>query len=188
MVVRNKLYRVIETYRALLKSKHNKAPHKLTLKSNKSKNQILDFYLKHGRFPYKKAKNKTERILGLRFENFVSKVSRSYDPHFRRLAFSTGLRNTNLKRRHNVKEFKQEILQFVKEHKRVPSPSYQYETIEGEARLRNKLDYYTKECNDMTLLGQVYKVDKCHRSGIAGKFRRTINEALKINKPLVRVV
>jgi len=184
MVVRNKVYGVVEKYRSLL---FKKATNKQLMKGYKSKSRILDFYLKNNRWPSRLSTNKREKQLGVRFENFVSKEAPSYDSNFRRLAMATG-RNTNNKRKHNVRGFKKEILEFVKTNGRVPSTSYKYGNSEGEARLRHKLDYYTLDKNDMTFLGKVYEGDKCHRSGIPAKYRALINESLNVDRPLIRLV
>jgi septum formation topological specificity factor MinE len=194
MVVRNKVYRVIDAYRSLLKTKakqHLVTVGKLGLKGikkgNKSKNRILDFFLANNRWPSRISENKRERVLGYRFENFVSKEAASHDPNFRRLAMATG-RTSNHKRKHDVAQFKKDIVEFLQQYGRVPSTSYEYQTVEGEARLRHKLDYYTKKRNDMTLLGTVYKYDKCHLSGIPVKYRKILNEQLDLEKPLIRMV
>ena len=71
---------------------------------------------------------------------------------------------------------------------RVPTTSRKHELIKGEATLRNRLEYYTKDKNDMTFLGKIYAVDKCHLSGIPAKYRPIINEALDVEKPLIRLV
>lgn len=157
-------------------------------RGNKNKNKILNFYVKNGRWPKRTAKSKTESKLGTIFENLVSKESGSYDLQLREIVMSTG-RKSNNKRKHNVKEFKVEIIEFIKENGRVPASNGEYEKIEGEATLRGKLDYYTlkAESKDMTFLGEVYSLDRCHRSGVPSKFRPIINSALDIDKPLIRL-
>ena len=184
MVTRNKLYRIFDKYRALLKSKQEKSKNALTYLANKSKNKILDFYEKNGRWPNRRSEKIIERLLGQRFENYVSKESGSYDPHFRRLAFVTG-RTTNNKRKHDVKGFKKEILDFMAANGRTPAIR---SSCQEENNLRQKLNYYTREKHDMTFLGKVYEADKCHKSGIKGKFRPLINAALDVKKPLIRLV
>lgn len=186
MVVRNKLYRIIDKYRVILQSRYEKTGYKSIRNGNETKNKILDFYLKNHRWPSRRSSSKLEKALGTRFENFISKKSRSYDAAFRRLARATG-RNTNNKRSHDVKGYKKAILEFIKNNGRVPT-TYSGEMIEGEAKLRGKLDYYTLRSNDMTFLGQVYDRDKCHRSGIPVKYRAIINETLNVKKPLIRMV
>ena len=187
----NKLHRTIRRYRNLLRVKVAKRKgekyYTLFLRGNKSKNKVLDFYLANNRWPNCRSKSIYERKLGRRFENFVSKEAASYDPHFRRIVMATG-RVSNNKRKHNVEGFKKEILEFLNTHGRVPCPSYNHEIFEGEARLRHRLDYYTNQKNDMTLLGKIYDVDKCHKSGIPSKFRKIINESLNVEKPLIRLV
>lgn len=96
-------------------------------------------------------------------------------------------RTTNHKRKHDVKGFKKEILQFMETHGRAPM-SRRHQTVEGEGCLREKLNRYTLELKDMTFLGEVYGKDKCHRSGIPGKYRKLINESLDVEKPLIRLV
>jgi hypothetical protein len=188
MVARNKFYRLIDKYRALLKVRVAKSECKgMTIKGNRTKNRILDFFLTENRWPDRKSTKKREQALGQRFENYVSKQAASYDPQFRRIVMLTG-RKSNHKRKHDVQGFKKEILAFIKEHGRVPSTSYQYQTNEGEARLRHKLDYYTQTKKDMTLLGKIYETDKCHLSGIPVKYRKLINESLDVEKPLIRLV
>lgn len=184
MVVQNKLYRIIEKYRSLLKTKSDKND---TMKMGiKSKNLVLDFFLKNNRWPSRLSKNKREKRLGVRFENYVSKESGSFDANFRRIALVTG-RTTNNKRKHDIAGFKKEILEFIETNGRAPM-AYQNETIEGEGNLRNKLNRYTLTLKDMTFLGKVYELDRCHKSGIPAKFRAIINEALDVEKPLIRLV
>lgn len=193
-----KLEKIFNRYRALLakrlkdykygkgagQGKTLNAKNKIRQRNN-SKLRILAFYEKTGKWPSRLGKTKTERTLGTRFENFVSKESATYDSQFRRIAMVSG-RKTNNKRKHNVQEFKAQIIEFIKTNGRAPS-TYSGQTIEGEARLRAKLDYYTKKANDMTLLGEVYSLDKCHKSAIPMKYRPIINVALKVEKPLVRM-
>jgi hypothetical protein len=185
-----KTARIFDKYRALIKSRVAKTNNKyrsFVVRGNRSKNSILTFYLTNGRWPNRKAEGKRERDLGQRFENFIAKESGSYDPQLRRIVMALG-RKSNHKRKHDVQGFKKEILAFIKEHGRVPSTSYQYQTNEGEARLRHKLDYYTQKKKDMTLLGKIYETDKCHLSGIPVKYRKLINESLDVEKPLIRLV
>jgi hypothetical protein len=192
MVVRNKLYGVFDKYRNLLKSKLEKRGRGFRngygglSKGNKTKNKILDFYLKNHHWPSRLSGNKAEKQLATKFENFVSKTAASYDPHFRRIAMLTG-RTTNNKRKHNIKGFKKEILEFIETHGYVPQVK-RHETIEGEGELRNKLNRYTLTKNDMSFLGKVYSLDPCHRSGIPSKFRAIINEILDTETPLIRMV
>lgn len=186
MVSINKNYRLVNTYRGTLTFKL-KTANGQNSRGYRSKIRVLDFYLKNGFWPSRAyAATKTERSLGTKFGNYVAKTSPCYDASFRAVAMATG-RTSNHKRPHNVKAFKQEILDFIKTHGRVPT-TRSGETVEGEGCLRNKLDYYTKQGNDMTLLGKVYEGDKCHKSGIPAKFRALINESLDTDKPLIRLV
>ena len=189
MVVRNKLHRIIDKYVTLLEKnktvtvKNRYGTYQLSLKRGiDSKKRIINFFLKNNRWPSRLSAKTEERKLGFKFENCISKESPLYDPSLRRIAMTTG-RTSNNKRKHNVRGFKKEILEFIQEHGRVPAVH-----AGGESQLRSRLDYYTNECNDMTLLGQVYEVDKCHKSGIPSKYRVTINEALSGSKPLIRLV
>jgi hypothetical protein len=152
---------------------------------NKSKERVLQFFEKNGRWPNRRSESKREVKLGQRFENYISKEAPAYDPQFRRIAMVTG-RKTNNKRKHNVQEFKKEIISFIETNGRVPT-TYSGEKIAGEGTLRAKLDYYTQTAGDMTLLGEVYSLDKCHRSAIPARFRPLINKALDIEKPLIRL-
>ena len=185
MVIRNKLYKVIDRYIKLLTDRKNKTDNKLTLKSSGGKLKVIAFFKTTGRWPTRKSKSKQERKLASCFENYISKKNRCYDSNFRRLVMASGFRSTNNKRKHNVKGFKIEILEFIEMHGRVPS---RLGNIEGENNLHYKLNYYTNKKKDMAFLGKVYKGDKCHRSGILGKYRSIINEALDIDKPLIRLV
>jgi hypothetical protein len=191
-----KLLRIFNKYRALIAKRHKNAPNggrgigpgkKWRLKSVRSKNRVLDFYIVNGRWPKRTAKTKRERSLGAKFENFISKESIVYDSTLRRIVMATG-RRSNHKRKHDISGFKQEIIDFLKTHGRVPMTSYKYEKIPGEARLRHKLDYYTQERNDMSFLGVVYDYDKCHLSKIPSKFRPFLNRNLETDKPLIRIV
>jgi hypothetical protein len=186
MVIRNKLYRIIDKYRSLLIKRYRKTGHKTTLKSNKTKNKILDFYIKNNRWPNRRSKNQFERRLGSRFENFVAKENPCYDPSFRRIVILTGRKPTN-KRTHDYKVLKKEILDFIKTNGRAPR-FYTHDRGSGEARLRGNLNRYTQEYGDTSLLGEVYTLDRCHRSGIPMKFRPLINGALDVDKPLIRIV
>ena len=192
-----KVYRIFEKYRNKIKADLKAIPkgegagrgrntRKMQARGVRSKNQILDFFLKNGSWPTRLSDSKVERRLAQRFENYVAKTAKTYDPTFRLIARALG-RKTNGKRPHNVVGFKEEIMAFLKEHGRVPA-TRSGEKIPGEATLRNKLDYYTKQGNDMTLLGMVYKEDPCHRSGIPSRLRPFINAQLDVTKPLIRLV
>lgn len=187
MVVRNKLYRIIDKYRNLLIKRYRKTGHKTTLESNRSKNKILDFYIKNNRWPNRKSKNQFERRLGSRFENFISKENLCYDRSFRRLVMITG-RKSNNKRKHDYKALKKEILDFMEKYGRAPNYYRSPQEIDGESKLRSNLNRYTGEYNDMGFLSKIYALDPCHRSGIPSKFRPLINKNLNIDKPLVRMV
>jgi hypothetical protein len=187
MVVRNKLYKIFDKYRELLKTRYEKSNHhERILKGNRTKNKILDFYIANNHWPSRLSTNKVERALGTAFENLVSKKSRAFDRQLRRIIMMTG-RTTNNKRPHDIQGSKKQILEFIKTHGHTPK-SYDCQTIEGEGNLRSKLDRYTLTLGDMSFLGQVYGYDKCHRSGIPSKFRSIINEALNTEKPLIRMV
>ena len=192
-----KVYRIFEKYRNKMKNDLKaiktgegvglgQNTRKTRAKGNRSKNRILDFFMKNGRWPDRISDSKTERQLGTRFENFIAKTAKSYDPTFRRIARALG-RKSNNKRPHNTAGFKEEIMTFIKDNGRVPSTA-SGEKIPGEGNLRHKLDYYTKQGNDMTLLGMVYKEDPCHLSGIPMRFRPFLNEQLDVTKPLIRLV
>lgn len=190
MVVINKHFRIVMNFRTELVAALLVA-NKQVKKGIRSKIAVCDFFLKNNYWPNRAyGSTKRERQLGTRFENFVSKEAASYDKAFRSVAFQTG-RKTNHKRKHNVKAFKQEILDFIEKHGRVPMTSYEYQLIPGEATLRHKLDYYTRKRGDMTFLGKVYAGDKCHKSGVPSKLRSVINSALedaRIETPLIRLV
>lgn len=156
-------------------------------RANRSKRRILKFFVENGRWPNRRGTNVSETKMGTLFENYMSKESLSYDSTFRRIAMATG-RKTNNKRAHNIQGFREEIIAFVKENGRVPSTSYEYQKLEGEACLRHKLDYYTKKRKDMSLLGIVYASDPCHLSGIPVKYRPLINQFLMVEKPLCRII
>lgn len=186
MVVRNKVFRVINKFRSILGKRKSETTNKMSLRGIRSKEKVLNFFTKNNRWPSRLGRLKSERSLGTKFENYVSKESPLYDANFRRLAMATG-RTTNNKRKHDVQGFKKKILEFVKEHGRAPM-SYSREKFEGEGNLRAKLDRYTLTNKDMTFLGEVYAADPCHKSGIPGKYRAIINEALTVSKPLIRLV
>lgn len=184
----NRVQKLLNAYLRLLKVRLEGTTkgRSLIVKGNRSRRRVVAFRMKHGRWPSRLAKNPTEKELGTRFELFVSKESGVYDPQLRRIAMITG-RKTNNKRKHNVKAFKAEIIEFIQKNGRVPT-TYSGQKIEGEGALRQKLDYYTREANDMTLLGEVYSLDKCHRSGIPARYRPLLNEALKdLEAPLARL-
>lgn len=187
MVIRNKLYNLLDKYKNHIKQKHEEVNTTSSSMTYRSKIKIIKFYLKHNRWPSRNSKNRYEKTLGTRFENFVSKQCSSYDTSLRRIAMVTG-RTTNNKRKHNVKEFKKDIVEFLKIHNRVPSNCRNKNAQKGESTLRCKLDYYTKKNNDMTLLGKVYEYDKCHRTGIPAKYRALINTNIIVDKPLIRLV
>lgn len=185
MAPRNKQYRLFDKFKALLTGR-TRSGHGQTKIGVKTKVKVLAFYQKHNRWPSCRSKNVAERKLGRSFENYMSKESLAFDLQFRRIAMALG-RKSNHKGKHDVKGFKKKILQFIKDNGRVPT-TYSGAVIEGEGALRSKLDYYTQVKNDMTLLGEVYKLDKCHKSAIPAKFRPTINANLDIDKPLIRMV
>jgi hypothetical protein len=189
MVVVNKHFRLVMNLRIGFLNSLETAESKSLKKGYRSKIQVCDFFLKNNHWPNRFGSTATERRLGTRFENFVSKESGSYDGDFRSVAFATG-RKSNHKRKHNKKEFKRQILEFIEKHGRVPS-TYSGATLDGEGTLRSKLDYYTQRNKDMTFLGQVYGLDKCHLSGILSKYRPLINNLLEENRleePLIRQV
>lgn len=186
MVVKNRSYQLASSYRDRL-NKGLFGANGILKRSIRSKNKVLDFFLGNGYWPSRLSKSKKERVLAARFENYISKENLCFDQELRDLSLATG-RTTNNKRKHDVDGHKKEILEFLKTHNRAPSTSYGYSLIDGEARLRHKLDYYTLDKNDMTLLGKVYEVDKCHRSGIAAKYRAIINQSLDVEKPLIRLI
>ena len=188
MVVRNKFYRIIDRYRKYLAEKYRKTGYKTTLKTNKAKNKILDFYLKNNRWPKHNGQTKTERNLACRFENYIARGgSPQFDANLRRIVMSTG-RKSNNKRKHDRKTLKREILDFIVKYGHVPNNYNRPHEIEGEGKLRVNLDRYTGKYGDMGFLGQVYSLDPCHRSGIPLKFRPLINKSLDVDKPLVRMV
>ena len=152
----------------------------------RSKNRCLNFFLKNNKWPKRNGETVTERTLATRLENYLAKTSLTYDYSLRRIVIAFG-RKSNHKRKHDVQGFKTEILNFLAEHGRAPTTK-SGEVIPGEGNLRHKLDYYTKQGNDMTFLGLVYKEDPCHRSGIPMRFRRILNQQLSVEKPLIRLV
>lgn len=154
-------------------------------KTVSKKKAILRFFTVHGRWPKRTSSDQYECKLGTSFENYLSKKSGNYDRAFRRVAMASG-RVSNHKRPHDPAQFKQDILDFLAKNGRVPLTSYSIDRV--EARLRNKLDYYTKKKHDMSLLGKIYEVDKCHLSGIPTRFRKFLNGQLDVEKPLIRLV
>lgn len=82
MVVKNKSFTLVSVYREVLNSKLFGA-NKQVKKSVRTKNRILDFFLKNGYWPSRLGKRKTESALGTRFENYISKESGSYDKDLR---------------------------------------------------------------------------------------------------------
>lgn len=185
MVQRNKIYDMIEKFRIIL-NKKLLGTNKATKKTIRSKNKVLNFYLKGGKWPSRLSNNKEERTLAARLENYLCKSSKSFDTEFRKLCMESG-RTTNNKRKHNIKQFKQDILNFIKKYGHAPR-RYKNATMEGEGNLKHKLDYYVLTKNDMSFLSEVYALDPCHRSGIPMKFRSLINKALGVEKPLIRLV
>lgn len=181
-----KIESIFNRYRKVLKKRVKETEQKKSVRrGNKSKEYILQFFEKNGKWPSRLSRYKREAKLGTRFENFISKESATFDVQLRRIAMATG-RKTNNKRKHNVQEFKKEIISFIETNGRVPT-TYSGEKIAGEGTLRAKLDYYTQTAGDMTLLGEVYSLDKCHRSAIPARFRPLINKALDIERPLIRL-
>lgn len=184
-----KLGKILQRYLDLLDLRKKRSRNK---KGNfgsgyNSKIRLIAFYNKNGEWPSKRSPYVLDKQLAVRLENYVSKASKMYDPVLRLIVLATG-RKPSFKRKHNVQLFKQEILQFVETHNRAPTTHAINELVPGEAKLRQKLDYYTKNRNDMGLMGKVYAIDKCHRSGIPARFRSIINEALDVEKPLIRLV
>ncbi len=187
MVVKNKMFKVVTTYKNILSRRLLETTNKLTRQMIGNKKEALDFFLQSGRWPSRLGKTQKERRVGARFENYISKESKMYDKNLRKIAMATG-RTTNNKRKHDIRNSKKEILNFIKENGRVPCTLKAYEQVEGERLLRHKLDYYTNHNNDMAFLGQVYGLDPCHKSGIPGKYRPIINKALNVDTPLIRLV
>ncbi len=156
-------------------------------KTNKYKNQSVDFFLKNNRWPSRLSLGVSERKLAVRFENYISVKSPQCDSVLRSLVMATG-RTSNNKRSHNVQAFKNDILAFMEENGRAPATGSGPDFSLEEKRLRQKLDYYTTNANDMSFLGQVYDLDQLHRSGIPMKYRAILNDQLNLSKPLVRLV
>lgn len=154
-------------------------------RTNIKKRKILRFFKIYGRWPKRTSTDVRERSFGMAFENYVSKQCVNYDRALRRVAIASG-RVSNHKRPHDPVQFKLDILEFIKTNGRVPRRYREGGPLEGN--LRCKLEYYTQEKNDMTFLGQVYEVDKCHKSGIPTRFRRFLNNTLDIEKPLIRLI
>lgn len=189
MVMQNAILKELNAYLELIKLRAklmNPRYKGVVRKGNRSKQKIVAFYKKYNCWPQRTSEDRVERSLATKFENFVSPTAPAFDEELRRIALSSG-RKTNGKRKHNVQGFKKEILSFVEEHGRVPTTA-SGEKIPGEGNLRHKLDYYTKQMNDTSFLGLIYKGDKCHKSGIPMKFRKVINQNIDLDKPLVRLV
>ena len=184
MVVRNKLYRVIDKYRKYLENKSKNITSKIT---SNNKYKILDFYIKYSKWPKRSSDSRKEVKLAQKFENYISKESKSYDSKLRTIVLFTG-RVTNNKRKHDIEGFKEEILNFMNKHGRAPYDKYGEELIEGEASLAHKMHYYVKDKNDTSFLGKIYELDRCYRSGIARKYRPIINASLDTEKPLIRLI
>jgi len=188
----DKLTKVLQRYLKLLvlRSKRNDTSpqgNKNRLRGLISKKQIVEFFIKNGQWPSRKSIYVRERKLAQRLENCVCPSMVQHDPILRRIVLATG-RKPSGKRKHNVDIFKEEILDFMKTNNRAPSGKLNEEIIPGERLLRQKLNYYTQVSGDMTLLGKVYDLDPCHRSGIPVKYRPLINSALDVSKPLIRLV
>lgn len=183
-----KLARTLQRYLDLLdvRKKRSKGKKGNFGNSYNSKVRIIKFFDKNGEWPSKFSPYVLDKQLASRLVNYVSKTSLMYDPVLRLIVLATG-RKASGKRPHNMPLFKAQILEFAKLHGRAPC-RYQDEVIPGEGNLKAKLDYYTLEKNDMAFLGEVYRLDKCHRSGIPNRFRPMINESLDVEKPLIRLV
>lgn len=182
-----KIAKVLSRYLNLLALRKKRLGRGNGFSGIRTKEKVINFFNKNGEWPSRLSPYKKDKKLATSFENFVCKSSPSYDPILRRIALATGRKNV-FKSKHSVILSKQEIIEFIKTHGRAPTTHKAQEIIPGEANLRRKLDYYTINRNDMTLIGQVYATDKCHRSGIPMRFRPLINSHLDIEKPLIRLV
>jgi hypothetical protein len=160
---------------------------KIKRKGYRSKRRVINFLVLNGRWPTNyKAATQTERLLGRRFNNYISKMSLCYDERFREIVLMTGFK-ARKKPKHDVSGMRIRIMDFVEKHGRMPT-NQKAETIAGEGVLRRAFDYYVKRRNDMSLLGFAYANDPCHLSGIPMKYRTIINEALDTEKPLIKLV
>jgi len=187
MVVSNKWIEIFQDYRKVLRDSLNTGGYLgQRKKSVRTKNALFDFFLQHNRWPSRKSLKIREKKLGIAFENYMSRECAGFDEKFRNIVMATG-RVSNHKRKHNIKGFKEEIVNFMKEHGRVPT-SHNGAVVTGEGSLRNKLDYYVKVKHDMSFLGTVYKFDKCHRSGVPAKVRKIINQNIELDRPLIRLI
>ena len=144
----------------------------------KRKKSCLVFVEKHGRMPSRYSHDDYERKLASAIGNYTSKASLSYDAEFSKLLLETTPKMSNDKAPHNPEKRKQELLDFVRLNRRTPSVR-----IEGESKLWGYLNYYCGPSNrekeeNISLFEEICNIDKCYRTNIAKKFRRSINEAL----------
>jgi hypothetical protein len=149
-------------------------------KSNpdRSKKQILAWAKEHGRLPRRTSKFKIERSLGSRLENYMSTQSDNFDPVFRSQILSLfPERRVHDKRSHDVKQRIEEVTGFIKANHRAPSID-----IPSERKLYRSLGNLTApSCSvyDPKVAALISKLDPCHKTFIAKKYRRQINTALE---------
>lgn len=148
----------------------------MKLKSTNYKKRILAWAERNGRLPRRKSDKLTEKRYGYRLENYLSEKSASFDPDFRATVYAKFPRKVNRKREHDKKQRVRDILNFVLENNRAPSI-----VIPEEKQLCKTVDNYTRPSSPLynqRLVNKITKIDKCFKTGIQKKYRRSINEAL----------
>jgi len=148
----------------------------MKLKSDNYKKSIIKWAEKHGRLPRRKSDEKVEKRYGYRLENYLSIKSLAFDPDFRELVYSKFPRKTNPKRDNDKKQRILDIMNFVLVNNRTPSIA-----VEEEKQLARTVANYTVPSSPLysqRLVNRITKIDKCFKTGIQKKYRRSINEAL----------
>ncbi len=141
------------------------------------KKKLISWIEKNGRFPKRTSQLLTERKAAQRLANFVSPASGSFDPKFRKtLEEKFGMKAPRTKKRHNVRERFNNLMNFIQTYGRRPSAA-----IPEERDLVYAYNCFTNPSSQYATTRRVNKiknVDKCFKTGIPVKVRPMLNQAL----------
>jgi hypothetical protein len=140
------------------------------------KKQLIEWINKHNRMPSKNSIDIEEKACGRDMDNYCCKFHKYYDQELHNLLITKYGRRTWQKAHHNPEKVMQEVIDFIKEHKRAPSAQ-----IPEERRIwRSMWNYAGKHVplKNEVFIKKLHELDKCFGTYIACKYRRSINEGL----------
>jgi hypothetical protein len=146
------------------------------------KKQLIEWIELNGRLPSQHSINIEEKRCNRDMRNYCNYTKTgSYDVELHQWLVEKYGMEIKIKNKHNPEGRKEELLNWIKEHKRCPSL-----IIPEEVRLAGIMSDYTSpnsSLRDDSLIEKIKEIDKCWHTQIAKKFRKSINEALG-DKPL----